>query len=61
LRKEKIYLETTLFNFYFDKNKVGHISTVALFDDIGAGFIGHIHLMRCRMNLSAHLPKSGIR
>jgi len=38
VRKQKIYLETTLFNFYFDKDRgFAHADTVKLFKDIAAG------------------------
>ena len=38
MRKQKIYLETTLFNFYFDEDRgFAHESTVALFKEIAAG------------------------
>lgn len=38
MRKQKIYLETTLFNFYFEKNYgFPHEATVALFEEIAAG------------------------
>ena len=37
MRKQKIYLETTLFNFYFDKDREAHAATVKLFKEIAAG------------------------
>ena len=37
MRKQKIYLETTLFNFYVDIDREAHADTVRLFDDIAAG------------------------
>jgi hypothetical protein len=38
MRKQKIYLETTLFNFYFDEDRgFAHESTRALFNEIAAG------------------------
>ncbi|MDR1993266.1 MAG: hypothetical protein LBQ98_07235 [Nitrososphaerota archaeon] len=38
MRKQRVYLETTLFNFYVDKSKgFAHKSTVALFEEIAAG------------------------
>jgi predicted nucleic acid-binding protein len=36
MRKQRIYLETTLFNFYFDENRDAHADTVRLFEDIAA-------------------------
>ena len=37
MRIPKVYLETTLFNFYFDKNRDAHTATVMLFKEIAAG------------------------
>jgi len=37
VRKQRIYIETTLFNFYFDKDRDAHAETVKLFKDISAG------------------------
>jgi predicted nucleic acid-binding protein len=38
MRKQKIYLETTLFNFYFDEDRgFAHSDTVALFNEIATG------------------------
>ena len=37
MRKQKIYLETTLFNFYFDEDREAHADTVKLFKEIAAG------------------------
>jgi len=37
MRKRKIYLETTLFNYYFDKDRDAHPDTVRLFKEIAAG------------------------
>jgi len=37
MKKLKLYLETTLFNYYFDTNRDGHRDTVALFEAIGKG------------------------
>ena len=37
MRKQKIYLETTLFNHYFDEDRgFTHDSTVTLFKEIAA-------------------------
>jgi len=35
VRKQKIYLETTMFNYYFDKTKNAQPSTIAFFEAIG--------------------------
>jgi predicted nucleic acid-binding protein len=37
MRIQKVYLETTLFNFYFDKARDAHAVTVKLFEEIAAG------------------------
>ena len=37
MRKLKIYLETTLFNFYFDTDRDAHAATVKLFEEISEG------------------------
>ena len=38
MRKQKIYLETTVFNFYFETDKdMAHADTVRLFEEISAG------------------------
>jgi predicted nucleic acid-binding protein len=37
MRKQKVYLETTLFNYYFDEDRDAHADTVRLFEDIAAG------------------------
>lgn len=36
MRRQKIYLEATLFNFYFDKKRDAHADTVSLFKKIAA-------------------------
>ena len=37
MRKTKIYLETTLFNYYFEPDRDAHADTVRLFKEIAAG------------------------
>ncbi len=37
MRTPKIYLETTLFNYYFDEDRDAHADTVTLFEECGAG------------------------
>ncbi|MCL2112169.1 MAG: hypothetical protein FWH32_08030 [Clostridiales bacterium] len=37
MRTPQIYLETTLFNYYFDTDRDAHADTVKLFDEIKAG------------------------
>ena len=36
MRKQKVYLETTIFNYYFDKTKSGQPYTIAFFEAIGS-------------------------
>lgn len=37
MKKLKIYLETTMFNYYFDKVRDAHADTVTLFEECAAG------------------------
>ena len=37
MRTQKIYLETTMFNYYFDSGRDAHQDTVKLFEEIKAG------------------------
>ncbi|MDR1699582.1 MAG: hypothetical protein LBR68_00105, partial [Lachnoclostridium sp.] len=37
MRKPRIYLETTVFNYYFDVERDAHADTVKLFEEIRAG------------------------
>jgi predicted nucleic acid-binding protein len=38
MRKQKVYLETTLFNFYFDEDRgFAHESAITLFEEIASG------------------------
>ena len=37
MRKPKIYLETTMFNYYFDTERDGHADTVKLFKEVQSG------------------------
>jgi len=37
MRTQKVYLETTLFNYYFDTSKNAQPGTVAFFEAVGAG------------------------
>jgi len=37
MRTPKIYLETTMFNFYLDTGRDAHAETIKLFDEIRAG------------------------
>ena len=37
IKKIQLYLESTMFNYYFDTDRDGHEETVRLFDAIGVG------------------------
>ena len=37
MRKTQIYLETTIFNYFFDRNRDAHPYTVRLFEEISKG------------------------
>jgi predicted nucleic acid-binding protein len=37
IRKLRLYIETTVFNYYFDEDRDGHSDTVRLFEAIGNG------------------------
>jgi hypothetical protein len=37
MRRQKVYFETTLFNYYFDVERDAHADTVRLFEDVAAG------------------------
>ena len=37
MRKPRIYLETTIFNHYFDADREAHVATVKLFKEISMG------------------------
>jgi predicted nucleic acid-binding protein len=37
MNNPKVYIETTMFNYYFDKDRDAHSATVAFFEAIGAG------------------------
>jgi len=37
LPKLRLYLETTIFNYYFDKEREGHEDAVRIFEEIGRG------------------------
>lgn len=37
MNKQKIYLETTLFNYYFDADRDAHTDVVALFEECATG------------------------
>ena len=37
MRKQKVYLETTMFNYYFDEKKNAQQPTITFFEAIGTG------------------------
>ena len=37
MKKLRVYIETTLFNYYFDEDRDGHEDTIRLFEAIGSG------------------------
>ena len=37
MRKKRVYLETTVFNYYFDSTKNAQSVTIAFFEAIGSG------------------------
>jgi predicted nucleic acid-binding protein len=37
MRKQKVYLETTMFNYFFDETKNAQPATIAFFEGIGSG------------------------
>ena len=37
MRKQKVYLETTLFNYFFDEDRDAHADTVTLFEECLSG------------------------
>ena len=37
MRKLRLYIETTVFNYFFDPGRDGHSATVKIFEAIGAG------------------------
>jgi hypothetical protein len=36
VKRLRLYLESTMFNYYFDSNRDGHVDTVRMFEAIGA-------------------------
>ena len=37
MAKQRMYLESTMFNYYFDTDRDGHAATVSMFEAIGRG------------------------
>ena len=46
-RKLRLYLETTIFNYYFDEDREDHEDVVRLFKAIGAGQFGGVCFRIC--------------
>ena len=44
--KSKIYLETTLFNYYFDTDRDAHADTVTLFQEDRRGKVRSVYVGR---------------
>jgi predicted nucleic acid-binding protein len=58
MRKQRVYLETTMFNYYYDKMKDAHPATVAFFEAIGRGdFDGYTSAITYRELTAALEPK----
>jgi predicted nucleic acid-binding protein len=58
LIKPRVYLETTIFNYYFDKDREGHVETVKMFEAIGQQkFQGFTSAYVVRELLNASEPK----
>jgi predicted nucleic acid-binding protein len=56
--KPKVYLETTMFNYYFDAERGMHPATVAFFEAIGRGeFVGFTSEYTVGELLNAQEPK----
>ena len=56
LTKMRIYLETTMFNYYFDKDRDGHAATVRMFEAIKKENMRDTH--QAMLFLSFKDPKS---
>jgi hypothetical protein len=37
LQAQKVYFETTMFNYYFDQDRDGHLATISMFEATGQG------------------------
>jgi predicted nucleic acid-binding protein len=58
MRKQSVYLETTVFNYYFDETKDAHRTTVAFFEAIGRGeFDGYTSAITYKELNAAPEPK----
>jgi predicted nucleic acid-binding protein len=54
----RLYLETTVFNYYFDEDRDGHEDTVRLFESIGNGeYEAYTSIFATIEILKAHDPK----
>jgi predicted nucleic acid-binding protein len=60
MERPRLYLETTMFNYYFDKERILHPSTVAIFEAIGNDtFEGHTSDYAIGELMKAQDPKKG--
>jgi len=58
MRRPRIYLETTMFNHYFDKDREAHIATVKLFEEMRAGkYEGYTSIYVTNELMKAEEPK----
>ena len=58
MRKQRVYLETTMFNYYFDERRDAHPAVVAFFEAIGRGeFDGYTSAITYRELIAAPEPK----
>jgi predicted nucleic acid-binding protein len=58
MRKQRVYLETTMFNYYLDQTKDAHPATLALFEALGRGeFDGYTSVITYRELTAAPEPK----
>ena len=58
MRKQRVYLETTMFNYYIDQTKDAHPATLAFFEALGRGeFDGYTSTITYRELTAAPDPK----
>ncbi len=60
MRIPKVYLETTMFNYFFDEDRDAHADTVKLFSEIKAGkYVGYTSVYVADELANAAEPKRG--
>jgi predicted nucleic acid-binding protein len=58
MRKQRVYLETTMFNYYLDEARDAHPATLVLFEALGRGeFDGYTSVITYRELSAAQEPK----